>query len=379
VADPNFPNHLQELLLQAALLRDPFSSSAWDAWLSETDGLDNCDWSTHRILPLVYRTLAAGDGPQPEIERLKGLYRRSWYLNQRHLREAGHIVAAMNTAGIETIVLKGASLIARYYDDPGVRPMGDLDVLVHQGDAPRAMQVLIGEGWNPVSDVRWERLAVTHHAVSHVRSGGIEVDLHWDLSPRRWRSDMWTGTSSIDVGGVTTSALSPPLELLHVLTHGIRHFGQPLGWVADAVMITRSGDVAWDDFIRAVVVERPGPRVLTALKYLRDTFAAPIPPGVFDQLDRTDLGGRAERLADWFLEHDVRHGSGYPEYYIELRRLREASADLQLPRSYSEYLQWHWQASSRRELGVRLLRKAAQIARSGKSHPSGLAVWQDSQ
>jgi len=378
LVDRNFPDHLEELLLRAALVEDLSASDAWRAWLAETGGLDRCEWATHRVLPLVYRNLAAQRGPQPEFERLKGLYRRNWYLNQRLLRDAEDILAAMNAAGIETMVLKGTSLIARYYEDQGVRPMGDLDVLVRADAVPRAMQVLLAEGWLPVDDTPLKRLAVTQHAVSHVRADRIEVDLHWDLAPRRWRNDVWTGALAIEIGGVPTAALSPPLNLLHILTHGIRPFGQPLGWVSDAITIIRNGDMAWDDFIDAVVVEQPGPRLLAALVYLRATFSAPIPSYVVQQLGQADLGGMAERLADWAVGHDIRHGSAYPEYYVQWRRLQETDNDLQLPRGYVEYVQWIWKTSSRWGLGIRLFRKAWQIARFGKSHPSGVAVCQDS-
>jgi hypothetical protein len=57
------------------------------------------------------------------------------------------VLAALTEAGLLTILLKGAALAYTLYPDPALRPMSDLDLLIHPQDLKQAVQVIQSMGY----------------------------------------------------------------------------------------------------------------------------------------------------------------------------------------------------------------------------------------
>jgi Uncharacterised nucleotidyltransferase len=57
------------------------------------------------------------------------------------------VSSAMAQAGVPLLVLKGAALAQLVYEDPRLRPMRDVDLLVRKTDARRALDVLMRCGF----------------------------------------------------------------------------------------------------------------------------------------------------------------------------------------------------------------------------------------
>jgi hypothetical protein len=97
------------------------------------------------LAPLVYTNLQpaaqSGHVPQPVMERLRHLYHRT-----RFTACAGASCCAtlqrFAEANVPVIVLKGAALATLVYASPALRPMGDIDLLVHRRDQDRVEAVL---------------------------------------------------------------------------------------------------------------------------------------------------------------------------------------------------------------------------------------------
>jgi hypothetical protein len=96
------------------------------------------------LAPLVRHHLAnAGVRPPREVERaLHGLWLRHRKLAEARLEALGELLRACVAEGIELMLLKGAGLSHLAYPDPSLRPMRDLDVLVHGHDVERAAKLL---------------------------------------------------------------------------------------------------------------------------------------------------------------------------------------------------------------------------------------------
>jgi Uncharacterised nucleotidyltransferase len=91
------------------------------------------------------------------VQKLKGIYRLAWYRNETAQVRLLSILRALHRAGIPTMVLKGAALIASYYPRPGLRPMSDIDVAVHGRDVAAAvscLESLGGRGTKTPSECR---------------------------------------------------------------------------------------------------------------------------------------------------------------------------------------------------------------------------------
>jgi hypothetical protein len=369
----SFPNEQQELLLRAALLEREPAVDAWERWKGLTGGIEQHDHASFRLLPLLYRKLSAYGVEEPQVERLKGVYRHAWYCNQRLFHEAEGVLQDFEQAGIPTILLKGAALTQLYYLDPGTRPMDDLDVLVPPERAEEAFHMLAANGWRRKTGVPFRTLRFSNHATGFVDGRGRELDLHWNAL---WQpaadQDFWAAAVPVKIRDASALALCPADQLLHVAIHGTGWNGAPVRWVADAMTIlgAAASDIDWDR-----VVERSAARHLTlqlapALRYLQDAFGAPVPAEAIARVEAV-RPTRGERLAQSALENRMRHGSAYALHWDRWRRLRTQDPTSGAPASFVSYMQASWSAASRRDLARRLARKGIQIARHGRSHPRG--------
>lgn len=319
------PTPEQEQLLAAILGPEDERLAAWRSWQAVAN-IDCLDAGSHRLLPLLWRRLVDLGVEAPDIATLKGVYRRTWYQNQIHLHRASDLLAKLHAAGIETLLLKGAALTLLHYRDVGVRPMDDLDILVPRRQAAAVVDLLFGSGW--VAEVTplkgnaapghlvgrvwpWNRRAHTEfneayfdvrHAHGFVSSENARVDVHWHLLQEVCAAEadeeFWSTAVPVEVGDVTTLALEPADQLLHVCAHAVRwNQVPPLRWVADAEAIIRSAgeSLVWDRLVsqaRSLAITLPLSKML---RYLACRFLVPIQVATLEELEAEPVSRRAQR------------------------------------------------------------------------------------
>jgi hypothetical protein len=162
------------------------------------------------------------------------------------------VLREFESAGIRSLLLKGAS-IARWLYQSGVpRPYGDCDLLVRPGDLERSQRVLSDLGFEPTHDETempdWWR----EHAVEWLRQeDAVAVDLHHTLSgvgvddQTLWRT-LSARTEPVDVAGFAARALTIPGRAFHLALHAAQH-GKEWGPVLEEVelAVSREGVTTW--------------------------------------------------------------------------------------------------------------------------------------
>lgn len=134
------------------------------------------------LQPLLYGLLEA-EGRLGALAADERTFARAAYVNTRArsvlLRETLLEVAAVAaTEGVPILPLKGALLAFTAYPDPGLRPMGDLDLAVRPADAEPLAAALAARGFRRHGEGRARfDLAVSHHLVLR-RPGAPPVELH---------------------------------------------------------------------------------------------------------------------------------------------------------------------------------------------------------
>ena len=250
------PSERDHLLLRAAL--SPPSEGA-GAWARASRGVDvgALDASSHDLLPLLYRTLAAAGVEDPWLGRLKGVYRRTWYSNQLLVRRAGEALGALRSDGVDAMLLGGAAVGLLHYRELGARPMSDTSIAVRPASAGRARRVLSGAGWDarPVS------------------SGD---------------DDLWAASVPLDFPDVRTCAPCPADQLLRTCANGatLSSRSRSCLWVADALVIAESSPdgIDWQRLVDRAIDQRVVAHLHLTLSYLRDEFSAPVPMSVVESL-----------------------------------------------------------------------------------------------
>jgi hypothetical protein len=261
---------------------------AWDEWRTRVP-LDDADFPSQGVFPLVYRNLSRLGVDDPDLGRLKGHLRRALYLNHMLFAAAGDALEALHEAGIETLLLKGAPLAILRYGSPGLRPMADVDILVPTDRALAAIRLLRERGWDPVDDRDPERwIELQHSEGFRRRSDGAMIDLHWNALIQPFRDDdLWSAAIDIEIGGVPTRAPCATDQLLLAIVHGFHHdeFPSTLLWIADsAVLLGSAGEnIAWDRLVDAARRRELTIPLAAGLEYLRGLLGI-VPEAVISEL-----------------------------------------------------------------------------------------------
>src|SRR5882724_9901509 len=115
--------------------------------------LKSASW--HGVAPLVYHNLKSISGiPQEVMDQLKGAYCGNIARNMYLYAELRRILEGFREKGLNVIVLKGAALAQSVYGDIGLRPMGDIDLLVRKEDLDCAEQIMSTLGYSTCMDIK---------------------------------------------------------------------------------------------------------------------------------------------------------------------------------------------------------------------------------
>ncbi len=354
-----WPSSEQQLLLEAGLLDGQRAIDAFHAWSSRVRLEDDFSAATVRLLPLVYHNMHKLGLDHPIMQRLKGVYRHSWYGTHRLLHAVTPVVEQLAAAGIPVLLTKGVPLGLTYYRNPALRPMADVDVVVPQARIEQALGVLGSLGWRgewPDADALRYR-----HAVQSFGPEGAELDLHWRPmyeSPAHSAEDsFFTTAEPLDFRGTMVRQPDPTHAFFLTIVHGVRwNVETPVRWIPDSIAILhrRGSDIHWDQLQHLAERYRVLHRLRLGLSWLAESFNAPIPEDVLVRLrsSRTSLFERFESRVmltdDGTLNPSILRNQ--MSWLAEYTRHAAARNPVSFALGYTHYLRYRLGLSGRREL-----------------------------
>ncbi len=204
----------------------------------------------HGVAPLLYKSVEL-EVDHPIQPWLASQYSWNTQRIDRMKSELTVILSCFVENNVAIIPLKGTLLIDLIYEAAGMRPMADLDLLIHPADMEKAQSLLEGLGyradvvhWKHTEFIKPNNQDVVSAEVEHPDNprgleihtfcresfGGIIVDL---------TNYMWETAKPGKLLGVTT--LLPSLELLwlHLIVHATYHFWQGKGRLIQLVDLAR--------------------------------------------------------------------------------------------------------------------------------------------
>ena len=206
-------------------------------------------YSDHEdVGPLLYWEFYKRGWPAELSAGLRETLRGSYYTTLAHntllYQQLGQIIQTFSARGIGVLVLKGAALAATVYEDIGLRPMGDIDLLVKPVDLKPSWAILAELGF----DVH---AANTEIALRNFDGPEISVDLHWcivsgyenDTISVDW-FDLPTAKFIIPNSGLEAKTLHPTYHLPYVASHAFRR--TPLRSYYDLLLLMKQPDIDLD-------------------------------------------------------------------------------------------------------------------------------------
>lgn len=313
------PNRAQLLLLKAALLDKKEALAAWQEWRSLIN-FDEIDPASYNLIPRLYRNLTTHNLPQESLQQLKGIYRATWAQNQLRFFELKKLFADFSKAGIsDPLLLKGAALTLFYYREFGLRPMGDIDILVRKENIRMAIDQLQKNGWQ-VRDMKKipNDFIHTRHALGFIneKSELKHIDLHWHLMPEisdeGFNQTLFADKIKMDFQNHCFYAPSPTAMLLHTVIHGCKTSIVPLiRWImdADCILKVAANEIDWQLLMTNASSCHSTLTLASALSYLKSEFHAFIPESVLEKFRQSSISPQERREFYW-------KTSRYTNYYF---------------------------------------------------------------
>jgi len=300
-----WPDPDTEDVLRAALLPRPAAVEAWQRARTGIDRRDRVLAERQRLLPMVLANIGA-EGAGEDAPDLKRVHREAWRDNRLHVHHAPRWLDPLHDR-VPVMVLKGMALALRAYPDLGRRPMSDVDVLVPSPQIDEAVDRLLAVGWTIADDRPLPRSWRARHALPLVHPDGGHIDLHHAPgTPFMGHArggvavpEMWAAQQPAELAERPVAVPAPEDLLLTVVVHGLTSVnGWSSRWVVDAVVLLRSQAVDWDRFADQASRYHVVLPARSALRYLVDSFGAPVPSDALWQLWALPVGAGDRRRFD---------------------------------------------------------------------------------
>jgi hypothetical protein len=257
----------------------------------------------HGVAPRLARSTVVNEltdvVPRDVDGQLQADYFATMARNLARRRELGRLADELRRHQIDVMVLKGAALVPLVHHDPGVRPMDDLDLLVHPDDLPHAEQVVQAAGYrsSDTTPATAQPDDDHHHLPSLVRDDGtFTVELHHKLGSSGSPPDfdvagVWARALPFDAGDTTCLRPSDEDLLAHVGLHflidRVRLFSRrALRQVCDisAILAAFRDTLDWDRVIADADERGYAPALALALGTAIAVADAPLPDHVLAKL-----------------------------------------------------------------------------------------------
>jgi hypothetical protein len=346
---PLWPTGSDALILRAVMFDGDRALAAWREWRDAVD-YATLDFAQRRLVPLLYTKLRALGVTDPILAHYRNDTRIFWIRNQELLSFAADEIERLEALGIPTLAMKGVPLAASFYDNPGLRPMSDTDVLVQPADAIRAIESFFERGWSSTNEfiatyANLEQIVAVREGLNLREPGGDkEIDLHWKLlkCSAADTAPMWASSREVTVNGRTLRTLCPTDLLLLACAQAAEwNVVRPIRWLPDAAAIIAHADIDWDRLVaqaeRMQIVET----IRDALDVLQEFLELELPAAPLERL-------RALR-SSWLTRMDYRISSRAQSALIGrplLRYLRYLRVGKPQGLRFDEYLRYMWGTDS---------------------------------
>jgi hypothetical protein len=273
-----------KLALRAAVGGEISDFTRWQAAVD----LDHLPPGHYLLLPLIYHHLARHDLEHPWLPRIRGVYRKLWYANQLDLGTVAEVVAALQAAGSDTLVVGTAALATTVYPDPALRPIRLAEVVT--SDPATALPALLAQGWRAepaAPDLLRAEFRDWVPGQRFVHANGRKIWVGWHVLRALPCGDVdasaWAAAAPLTLGQTPARTLCPTdLLLAAALTEGEAR----LLALADVALLLRRGPILWSRLLEHAGRWRLGEAVAALLTPLTQELDVPVPAAVLDDLRR---------------------------------------------------------------------------------------------
>jgi hypothetical protein len=194
---------------------------------------------SHGVAPLLHHSLSqiaqtAGITavvPSFAKQDLDLLYRNNLARNHRLYKVIGEICRALDRICVEAMGLKDLPLARTVFSDIGLRPIGDVDILIHKEDYPQVEECMADLGFTPLPSPDCPYILKYAWAI-HLRrpADNVWVDMQWGVLQLEWDlygegnfdfeiDRLWRGARTLTIDDYEILQPRPEDMLFHLCMH----------------------------------------------------------------------------------------------------------------------------------------------------------------
>jgi Uncharacterised nucleotidyltransferase/Transglutaminase-like superfamily len=269
----------------------------------------------HRVAPLVYRALSSSGAtvPAATLNIMKVAATQNALNAFRYLAETRRLCDLLQQVGVLVRVLKGVPLSQRVYADPGLRDVGDIDLLIAPGMEETADGLLLAAGFHrndPVARLTpRRRRSWRKHGKDYTyrtdNDNDFEIDLHWRLfrnphMPGNALADMDAASNErIQLGEIVLAVLPLERSFLYLCVHGAVDGWSRFKSLVDVAVLWNSFPVEQRNALAdQAVTYGILPEMAAALKFAQELEL--LRPDALSSAIELEIGSRE---AQWILRH----------------------------------------------------------------------------
>ena len=261
----------------------------------------------HGVSPLLYHGLNQVSEiveldnlvPARIMEALQKLYRGNRSRNRRLYRVIADMSKAFQQVGIQALGLKDVQLAREVYPDIGLRPIADIDILIHPEDYSKAATCMGDLGFIPLpsSNIPY---TLKYAWGQHFRrlTDEVWIDLQWNVIQREWDTyqegnfdfeidRMWRGARPMTIEDCQILVPKPEDMLFHLCLHLEGHAYAELILFCDIAELLRyyADRLDWKYF--ASIAKKYGAEssVYYVLLFVHHLFEASLPARLLGELE----------------------------------------------------------------------------------------------
>jgi hypothetical protein len=243
-------------------------------------------------------------------------------------RRVEALLVALNAAGIEPLLLKGAALAATIYPSWRDRPMRDIDLMVREDEIPRTRSIVLELGWVPDPTLPGDRTYATHQHLPPFDAPGLNcprLEVHRALLPGGHpfsftQAELYARAARVAVGEGRALVMDPHHHAVYIAMHFVwSHQLWTGGWHAFRDLASLAARDGFDWQVFASIATRWGAATCAywTLRFGRSLAGLAVPAGITEQLRPAMPAAVLARLDRHFVGLLLRREPSCPSIWLE--------------------------------------------------------------
>lgn len=216
-----------QVLLAACFLPDARAVEHFHAWNAGIDWNGHLHYAEFRLMPQLYRNLAAQHVEHPLLGKLRGIARKAWYNNNLMFHELARTLRDLNADGVEMMLLYGGAMALRYDNEYVLSNAAGVGLLIHPAAVRKVYAALARDGWDPgpvIVDHALDAYVRARYFTGFQNKKGERVVAQWQLLPHCGADDteagVWRHAEGIEPEDVPLSTLDPAAQVVMTCVYG---------------------------------------------------------------------------------------------------------------------------------------------------------------